>query len=140
MQKGHEILKKIYNLKCDETWRGFQSAVFFEFAHNGDKKNKFSLCLDFCKWKIFLDGKEIANSNSELKEISEVIKLFEGKKIIDIKIDEKAKQTRIFFSDNLEIYTSHESENSQWYVLFEKDVVIIGKNCSIKIKDKNSEF
>ena len=130
-----DIINQIKGLICERSWRGFGTAIFFDFKKD---KKLFTICLDFCSWEMYSNNGIIAKDTNEYSIIDTGLENFNQKKIEGIEIDKRNDQTLIIFSDNLKILTHHKDNDQQWYLLTPTKVMSVGKNCSIKVEERKS--
>ncbi len=136
------IFNKLYGQKCWRAWRGYSTAIFFEFGKKiitsktkQLERGSYTLSLDFCPWKILENGKEIGNDDQDYRKIDSLLPKFENQTIEKINIFPDSSETQIIFSNNLIIQTFHQKLDKKWYLLTPEKILTVEQNCLIKIKD-----
>ena len=135
MNNTPQSLEPVIGAAVFRAWRGYQRSIFFELGEEiGHGRGKFTIGVECCPWRIYIDGTQIITDKNSYQFMDEMIVRFVGHTCIGISLDLERKRTTISFSDNFVIQTSHKEDLDEWYLLTPKHEIMIQKNCEILIE------
>lgn len=140
------IIEKIYNLPCWSVKQGHGSFLTFEFGEphlkiveprpaegitsqkvRRDFSNRkvivhgdWHLWIYCCFWKMYFNDKLVANDNTSRRGISRALKILDGQKLIDIRIDANSGNTTFVFDLGGKLVTSgYKDDTCEQWMLYE---------------------
>ncbi len=136
-------IQSIIGLRCEKAWDGLLPVIFFEFGerqttkkYRNDSNWEFSVGLDYCPWKIYKDQKLWFSSENSPQLIKQHLHTFTGKTLLNVEIDFVHSAAHFEFSDGLDLVTLHSEPEDQWYIISPKQVLVVGKDCEISVKER----
>lgn len=131
-----EIISKIIDQVCWRAWRGYRSAIFFEF---GDKlpnrpgetdlrRGTFTIGVTPCPWQVFKNGELLFNDQTDFKKMDDLQKQFENQKLLNIQFDKQLHEESILFSGGLTIKTYHNEPDDAWDILSPDTTLVFFKD------------